>query len=228
MSTQLPLGLRWNQEFALDQFVSPTPGFTDMLLRDLGTNRPTGMILHGAHRTGKTHLALGLFQTLQTKDGSVVFVAGRQMTARGLDDITAGAKTILIDDAHLLFAHRDICERLFVLANKVLDGRLRLLLTCIRAAGACEVVLPDLHSRLQQMHHYPLTLLNDAELERALVLKARIYGIELSADIVQFLTSQVSRDLAALTKQIKDMDAAALAQKRKLTLAYVRSYAQTR
>jgi DnaA-homolog protein len=77
------------------------------------------------------------------------------------------------------------------------------------------------------MHHYPLMLLNDAELERALVLKARIYGIELSADIVRFLTSQVSCDLAALTKQIKDMDAAALAQKRKLTLAYVRSYVQT-
>jgi DnaA-homolog protein len=227
MSTQLPLGLRWNQEFALNQFVSPTPGFTDVLLRDLGANRPTGMILHGAHKTGKTHLALGLFQALRTTtDSSVVFVAGGQITARGLDDIGDAAKTILIDDAHLLFTNRDLCERLFVLANKMLDGRLRLLLTSVSAAGTSIVVLPDLLSRMQQMHHYPLTLLNDAELERALVLKAGVYGIELSAEIVQFLTLQVSRDLAALTKQIKDMDAAALAQKRKLTLAYVRSYLQ--
>jgi DnaA-homolog protein len=228
MSTQLPLGLRWSQEFALNQFVSPIPGFADMLLRHLGANRQAGMILHGAHKTGKTHLALGLYQALQTTtDSSVVFVAGGQITARALDDIADGAKTILIDDAHMLFTHRDLCERLFVLANKMLDGRLRLLLTSVTAAGMSDVVLPDLQSRMQQMHHYPLMLLNDAELERALVLKARIYGIELSADIVRFLTSQVSRDLAALTKQIKDMDAAALAQKRKLTLAYVRSYVQT-
>ena len=67
-----------------------------------------------------------------------------------------------------------------------------------------------------------------AEAEQATALQARAatLGIELNEDVLQYLQRRLPRDLGALCDALDQLDGAALAQQRRLTVPFVRSVLQ--
>ena len=64
--------------------------------------------------------------------------------------------------------------------------------------------------------------LKDADKQAALQLRAKVRGLELSDDVAQFLILRLSRDTHVLFSKLGELDAASLAEQRKLTIPFVK------
>ena len=85
-----------------------------------------------------------------------------------------------------------------------------------------ETVLPDLRSRLQWglMLHMPDS--EEAEVGEILSKRARLLGIELSNDVIAYLLTHHSRNLASQMAILQTLDGASLSQRRRVTIPLIK------
>lgn len=93
----------------------------------------------------------------------------------------------------------------------------------LEEAGFC---LPDLLSRLNWGATYPLKPLGDEEKLRALQLRARARGFEMTEPVAKYLIERLSRDMVSLFGVFDRLDHVALQQQRRLTVPFVRQALQ--
>ena len=91
---------------------------------------------------------------------------------------------------------------------------------CIRDRN---LSLPDLVSRLSSGVLFQVHELNDAERLIALQQRADLRGLELSAEVGQFLLLRLPRDSQALFSALTQLDKASLRLQRKLTIPLVKT-----
>lgn len=179
---------------------------------------PTALFLRGARGTGKSHLLQAAISALPV---SGMYVPLRELFAAGealLDDLdTVGA--VALDDIDLCAGHAGWERRLFNLYN-ALSAAGRRLLWAARAEPA--FTLPDLASRLRASLTYQLQELTDAEKAAVLRARAAVRGLELPEAVIEFVMARERRDLATLVALLEELDAAALAAGRALTVPLAR------
>jgi len=69
---------------------------------------------------------------------------------------------------------------------------------------------------------FHLTALDEADRIKALRLRARHRGLDLPDDTASFLLNRSKRDMASLYALLDQLDSAALAAKRRLTIPFVK------
>jgi chromosomal replication initiation ATPase DnaA len=85
------------------------------------------------------------------------------------------------------------------------------------------VALPDLASRLAATPTVSIAPPDDALLGAVILKRFRDRGVSVGADVVAYLVSRIERSFAAAAQTVEALDAAALAERRPVTVPLARS-----
>jgi acylphosphatase len=118
--------------------------------------------------------------------------------------------------------HADWERALFALHRECEERGASLLMAAREPPRALPFGLPDLASRCAAGHLLGLDALDEAGQGEALRLRARLRGLELPDETLQYLQRRLPRELDSLLGALDGLDEAALAGQRRLTVPFVR------
>ncbi|MGI9287000.1 MAG: DnaA regulatory inactivator Hda [Pseudomonadales bacterium] len=181
--------------------------------------------LYGESGSGRTHLLEAACLEAQHLQHSVVYLPLKDLCASEPDGVLEGLDQmdlLCLDDVHCLQDSAAWQEALFHLYNRVQQGQTNLLLSADRAPRLCDFDLRDLASRLNSALVYRLFALDDTAKAACLTLRANNAGLQLSAEVCDFILRRGERSMGALCQTIKQLDHASLAEQRRLTVPFVK------
>ena len=220
--SQLALPLKLQDHAVFESF---WPAGNDSLVSFLNALADTGdgpgCWVWGAAATGKTHL---LQAVCASQDDRAVYVPLALLADVGpsmLDGLSS-RQFVCLDDVHLVAGDADWELGLFKLYNMVADSGGTLVAAAVAAPRECRFGLADLASRFSLLPAFHLGALDEADRIKALRLRARHRGLDLPDDTANFLLNRSKRDMASLYTLLDQLDSAALAAKRRLTIPFVK------
>lgn len=225
MTQQLPLSLGLRHVPSLDDFiVGHNQVVIDALQRSLAGNGESILFLFGPAGCGRSHLLLGQCAEAEKHALRCAYLAlGESSThapemLEGLENVDL----IAMDDIHLIAADSAWEEALFALFNRCRDLGTRMLFSADCGPAALPLHLPDLRSRLAWGLTLSLQPLDDSgRLELLQSLAAR-RALKLPEDVARYLLERTPRHPSDLVHTIARLDRASLAEKRRLTIPFVR------
>ena len=175
--------------------------------------------LFGAAGVGKTHLLQAACHAL----GDGAYLPARRIPPDQASLQRYGRfRGLMVDDVEAWLGHADAERELYGLYNDLARTRARLVCAASQSPRECEFTLRDLASRLCAAECYELAPLSDEDKLPLLVNAAQDRGLRLSEDVVRYLLSRVSRDQKTLLDTLSRLDHASLAQKRGITVPFVK------
>lgn len=201
-------------------FIGAANGAVVHALRDWLAGAGISFYLYGAESSGRTHL----LQAACREYGSLYLplAALRDQNPQAVLDGLEGFESICLDDIHTVIERAEWCEYLFHLFNRCLLSGAKLLISADRPSAQLPCVLPDLQSRLRSSGDFRLQTLDDAELGRALQLRARERGIDLSEEVLAYVIARQTRAFPAMLSVLEQLDKQSLAEKKRITIPFVR------
>jgi DnaA family protein len=133
-----------------------------------------------------------------------------------------GLDLVALDDLQLIAGRADWERALFTLYNELVERGGGLVCAADVPPAALPIRLPDLASRLAAAVVWRLQPLAEAEQAAALCSRARLRGLELPDETLQYLLRRAPRDFASLCRLLDELDTQALAAQRRLTVPFVR------
>ena len=220
---QLPLriGLRDGTTFA-----NYYPGANAAAVHALEQGSEPFIYIGGPHGSGRSHLLQAACHAVSEAEGLAVYLPLAEcmaMSPQMLEGMEQMA-LVAIDDVELLAGNGEWEQALFHLYNRMRDAGHRIIVAGNGAPAALGVVLPDLLSRLGWGPVFQLQPLSDAEKSQALRLRAAQRGMELSAEVADYLLNHASRDMHDLFALLDRLDEGSLAAQRRLTIPFVRDF----
>jgi len=216
---QLTLGVRLTDRAVFGNFLEGENALALAAARGLARSVASGgLYLHGAGGSGKSHL----LQALCVAVPGAVFLPLATLAELGPEVLegTAALPLVAIDDLDLIAGNAAWEQALFKLYNDRRGNGL-----AIAAAGPATMIgirLPDLVSRLAALAHFALRPLDESQQRQALQLRARGRGFELADETVVFLQRRFARDMGQLAVILDELDAASLAEQRRVTVPFIR------
>jgi DnaA family protein len=219
---QLPLGVRLRDRARFDSYLAGPNAAAVAQLRALALAPRAGLTwLHGPAGSGKSHL----LQALCAAAGpAAAYLPLLELTAQGPAALGAwpDARWVCLDDLGLVAGHPDWERALFALYIDCEERGTSLLMAARELPRALPFGLADLASRCAAGHLLGLLPLDEAGQGEALRLRARLRGLELPDDTLQYLQRRLPRELDSLLEALDGLDEAALADQRRLTVPFVR------
>jgi chromosomal replication initiation ATPase DnaA len=205
---QLPFTLAHRDSFTRDDFFASGCNSAALGWVDRWPAWPApALLLHGPKGCGKTHLA----HIWAGKSGAVFL--------RGAPDLQNAQGAVVIDDAdEFCIGNRAAEESLFMLYNRDVP----VLLTAGAPPRDWNFVLPDLKSRLLAAPAVAVGLPDDALLS---VLLAKMFSdrqLRVAPDVIAFLLPRIERSCPAVHDIAARIDLRALAEKRAVTIPFLR------
>ena len=181
------------------------------------TRSPVPTYLWGASASGKTHLLMAVREALRAQGASVGWMDAGVPEPPEFDENWAA---VLLDEVHLYTAvQQQAAFNWFVNAQSLLRG--------VLAAGQLPPAdLPlreDLRTRLGWGHVFQLQVLTEPERRSVLRQEADARGVFLGDEVMDFMLSRFSRDLASLMLLLDQLDGYALQTQRAITIPLIRS-----
>lgn len=181
---------------------------------DLWPDWPSpALVLCGPAGSGKSHLAA----VWRERSGALLVTA---------DDIAAAPGAVAGDQTHRLIDPADAIadqEAFLHLYNRVAEIGGTLLLTAATAPSRWPLTLADLTSRLRAAPIAMIGQPDDALLGAVLVKMFRDRQVMVPPEVISFLLVRMERSFAAARSMVALLDGRALAEKRALTVPFVRS-----
>ncbi|MBK9251091.1 MAG: DnaA regulatory inactivator Hda [Proteobacteria bacterium] len=216
---QLTLGVRLTDRALLGNFLAGDNPLALAAARELAATAGAGaLFVHGAAGSGKTHLLQGL--CVAVPGAAYLPLATLAELGPGVLEGAAGLPLVAIDDLHLIAGDAAWEQALFRLHNERRGSGMAVAATA--PATRLPLRLPDLASRLAALTHYGLRPLDEDQQRQALQLRARTRGFELPDETVGFLQRRFARDMGRLTAILDELDAASLAEQRRVTVPFIR------
>ena len=181
------------------------------------TRSPVPTYLWGASGSGKTHLLRAVEESLREQGASSGWLDPSLAEPPPFDERWA---VVLLDEVHLYSAvQQQAAFSWFVQAQALQRG--------VLAAG----LLPptqlqlreDLRTRLGWGHVFQLHVLSEPERRAVLRQAADARGVFLGDEVMDFILTRFSRDLASLMQLLDHLDAYALQTQRAITIPLIRS-----
>jgi len=216
---QLTLGVRLTDRAVLGNFLEGENALALAAVRSLAQSPgATGLYLHGTGGSGKSHLLQGLCMAVP---GAAFLPLGTLAElGPGVLEGTASLPLVAIDDLHLVAGDEAWEKALFGLYNERRGAGIAIAAT--GPATRIAIRLPDLTSRLAALTHFGLRPLDESQQRQALQLRARSRGFELPDETVAFLQRRFPRDMRQLAVILDELDAASLAEQRRVTVPFIR------
>lgn len=225
MSVQLPLALKLQHAPSLDDFiVGNNRPVIDALRRSLdGDGEPLIFVL-GPPGCGRSHLLAGQCAAAEQAGLSSGYLPLEDaaeldpMMLDGLEDLDL----LTVDDVQHIAGDAAWEHALFHLFNRCRESRTRLLFSADRGPAALPLQLADLRTRLAWGLTLGIEPLDDAgrlELLRSFAIRR---ALAMPDDVARFLLERAPRHPNALAGAIERLDSASLAERRRLTIPFVR------
>jgi DnaA family protein len=181
------------------------------------TRSPVPTYLWGAGGSGKTHLLKAVSEALREQGASAGWLDASVLEPPPFDERWA---VVLMDDVHLYTAvQQHAAFAWFVNAQTLQRG--------VLAAGALPPadlkLREDLRTRLGWGHVFHLQVLSEPERRAVLRQAADERGVFLSDDVMDFMLTRFSRDLASLMELLRQLDRYALQTKRAITIPLIKA-----
>lgn len=210
MNTASSLSLTSNERFTFERFRAADK---DRLLRLLTSD---GSIwIHGDRATGKTHLA---YASVSQSDNALL-VADSTYDLDGCETFDL----LVLDDFEAWLGAKDRETQLYSLYEGIRSHGGRLIVTASRAPHNVDFVLPDLATRMRSLERIELGFLDDQQKMSLLQERAQDRGMDLNDRVVHFLISRLDRSHLSLIEALKKLDAASLAEQKKITIPFVKT-----
>lgn len=129
---------------------------------------------------------------------------------------------VALDNIDAIVGKPDWEEALFHLFNRLRDSGTRLLIAGTDIPRNSGIQLPDLVSRLSWGITYQLAELEDEDKTKALLLRARVRGLNVNEEVGRYILSRGPRDMTSLFDLLAELDQASLSAQRKLTKPFVK------
>jgi DnaA-homolog protein len=220
---QLPLGVRLHDRARFESFLpGPNAAVLSQLQSQVVEPRAGLAWLHGPAGSGKSHLLQALCAAAGTE---AVYLPLAQLAPQGPAALVewTGARWLCIDEVGLAVGHPDWERALFALYRDAEERGAVLLMAARELPHGLRFALPDLASRCAAGGRLALQPLDEAGQREALALRAHLRGLELPEETAQFLQRRLPRELASLLGALDELDVAALAEQRRLTVPFVRA-----
>jgi chromosomal replication initiator protein len=192
------------------------------------------LFLYGGVGLGKTHLlhAIGQHVVMHKKGARVAFLTSEKFTNEYIDGIQNNqlarfrkkyrqTDVLLIDDIQFLAGKERIQEEFFHTFNALHEGHKQIVLTCDRPASEIQ----NLEHRLVSRFEWGLvTDLQPPDVEMRLAIlqkKAQIMGVQLSAEIMEFLANRIRTNIRRLEGALIRVASYAALTGKKLSLEMV-------
>jgi chromosomal replication initiation ATPase DnaA len=169
------------------------------------------LVIVGPSGCGKSHLT-GIFAA--QLDG--LLIAAADLTP----DFQTDAQTVIIEDLERLPQTAE--EALFHLHNHLRNTGGTLLMTAQTAPSRWPIALPDLASRMQATTVVQIANPDDALLSALIMKLFADRQINPKPDLVTYLSTRIERSFAAAADIVAQLDAAALAEGRKINARLAR------
>jgi DnaA regulatory inactivator Hda len=175
-----------------------------------------GLFLYGPEASGKTHLA-------------VVWQARSQafwLDSEQIDNFPVHIPTaVVLDDVDKLLQKNE--EAVLHVFNHVVAAGGHVLLTAFCPPAELNFRLLDLRSRLLALPAIKLHQPDDELLAMLLAKEFSNRQLRVSAEIIEYLLKRVERSFAAIAPLVSSLDAAALRERKNITLPFLRAYFST-
>lgn len=181
------------------------------------TRSPVPTYLWGASGSGKTHLLKATGEALREYGATYGWLDASIVEPPAFDERWA---VVLMDDAHLYTAvQQHAAFNWFVNAQSLQRG--------VLAAGALPPadlkLREDLRTRLGWGHVFQMQALSEPERRSVLRQAADERGVFLSDEVMDFMLTRFSRDLANLMQLLQQLDGYALQTQRAITIPLLKS-----
>ena len=181
------------------------------------------ILLVGPSGSGKTHLLLAALAECPIGAGRYLSLDRPIEECLALLTALPPLALLRLDAVDRQFGRREVELALFDSFNRVRDHAGTVLLSTSRTPTAECFALPDLASRVLGATRCLLRPLTDVELAAAWTERARARGLEPDPLAVEWLLRHQPRDFKSLIHALDRLDSAALAARRRLSLAFVRA-----
>jgi DnaA family protein len=225
MASQIPLPFGKFDRYNFDLYWPGANQLAVDYLKQFGSSATGGFVyLWGEHGTGKSHLLQAACTLAATTNSKVIYIPLQekaQFTPAILHDMTP-LDLVCIDDLDQIAGDPDWEQALFNLYNQLIADQKSLLVSARSSPAGLSIELPDLKSRLSAGVSWHLVGLNEPDRLQALQQRARLRGFELPAEVLDYLSRRVARDMHSLFAWLDRLDHASLVSKKKLTVPLVR------
>jgi len=219
---QLPLSVRPHDRALFESFhAGPNAAVVAQLLA-LAEHAPPGLTwLYGPAGSGKTHL----LQAICARAGTTaLYLPLSQVSSLGAAALGEwqGAKCLCVDELAMVVGQIEWERELFALYRDCEERGASLVMAAREVPAQLPFALPDLASRCAAGQRLGLYALEESEQCVALRLRARQRGFELPEESALYLQRRLPRDMASLFALLDELDTAALAAQRRLTVPFIR------
>ena len=182
------------------------------------------LYLYGESGTGKTQLLQAACKQAADSEYHVAYIPLKQideLSAEMLHDL-GELDLVCIDDVELVNAKMEWQQGLTWLYNELKDNQHSLIISGKQSPANTELELDDLKSRLSSDQVIQIKSPNDELKIKILKQKAHERSFELGDEVIEFLIRRVDRNLISLVEVLDKIDHASLAEKRKITIPFVK------
>lgn len=223
-SPQLPLRLNPQQVFRFDNFHFNQAELKQSLTELCESDNLNFVYLWGEQSVGKSHLLLAASEQAGLR---TVYLPLAELVKSASPEVLESLELLdllCIDDLDTISEHADWQEAVFHCFNRMKVAGCKLLVAAEKQPANLELTLADLRSRMGMALVYKLDNLSDDEKREALILQAQSRGLELSADVANYLMRHHGRDMSLLMNLLLELDKASMAAQRRLTIPFVRPF----
>lgn len=221
LSNQLPFDFELYNEFTFGNFVAAENNQELIALLKASELAENFYFVWGEAGSGKSHL---LQASCAKHSNSAylplqVFIEEGEAVLDGLEQLDL----ICIDDVHLVISNPAWEDKLFALFNACQLNATSMLISSGLAPLELTFSLPDLKSRFSSGVTYQLHELDDIGKIAALKKRAETTGVPLDDEVLNYIYLRSERSMAKLFSVLEQLDKLSLAQKRRITIPFVKS-----
>lgn len=225
-SGQIPLALDTQQQPGFDLFVPGENGAACENAKSIATgNLQSNLYLWGASGTGVTHLLQAACKQAAEQGRQAAYIPLREHD--DLDPAMLENMEVLdlvgVDDIDQIGGKAAWEQALLHLYNRRRDSKHPMLIGAHAGPPSLNFSLPDLKSRMAWDLVYHLKALTDDDKIELLQRRAAARAFNLPHEVAAYLVQRVRRDLPYLIALLEKLQNATLAEKRKLSVPFVKS-----
>ncbi len=226
---QIPLEFGFRETADFDHFIEGPNTEVCTICRSIALGETVQNIyLWGQAATGKSHLLQAVCNLASQHDLNIAYIPLSQHAEfspemlESLDHLSM----VCVDDIDCIAGDEAWEQALFHLYNRLREQQKPLLMTGSTGPRDLAFQLEDLKSRISWDLTYHLQPLDDEDKISLLIKRADARTFEISEEVAAYLVKNVRRDLPSLLALLDKFDQATLAEKRKLTIPFVKSLIQ--
>jgi DnaA family protein len=221
---QLPLGVRLRDRAVFESYFAAGNAEVKAHLEQVACGARHGASwIWGPPGVGKTHLLQAVCARAGAAGGAgylplAQFAASGPAVLEGWGQLDC----VCLDEVSRVAAIPAWEAALFELYRVLEERGAALVVAAEEPPALVPWTLRDLGSRLAASTVFQLHELDESAQREALTLRARLRGLELPPESVQYLQRRLPREMTALCRMLDTLDEAALRAQRRLTVPFIR------